>query len=334
MAGQGQTFSERAAAGTGLTPPPSLNQPHPSMAPTATQSEAPTGAHTPRTRAGPTGGTPQAKRPMTRESVQISETGQRLMSVEDLSAGFHNLHNRMEREGIFTQTMHAAVDHNAQLLDHLLQRIQTIEQVQGAHVLKMDLTDEFMAKHVKEVENVLEIVHAKDVAADTKLRNEMDSCTERIDKSYSELRLRLDRIENEITQYRATAEEHQQPPGLQPTAALGEGMRALTQTVDTISERILNTEAVMSRHEATIKEAANNAYLMQQEFHVTADRVSSMGAKVEDAIRKAMAAGAQATAAIAAVQEVSQREATQRPQGDPWQSRAPPMPSSLEESRI
>ena len=46
----------------------------------------------------PTGGTPNAKRPMDRISIDIALTGSRIMANEDLSAGFTKLQRLQTRD--------------------------------------------------------------------------------------------------------------------------------------------------------------------------------------------------------------------------------------------
>ena len=98
---------------------------------------------------------------------------------------------------------------------------------------------------------MMELIHAKDVAADTKVRNEMDGCAGKIDRSCAELSLRMDRIEQEVSQGRV-GQGPQEPPGLQAASALGEGTQALAKTVKTMSEQILNVESTMNTHERAI----------------------------------------------------------------------------------
>ena len=55
------------------------------------------------------GMTPPAKRPMAREAIQVSLTGERPMSHEELTSGFYQLLRRVEQEEALTSQMHEAV---------------------------------------------------------------------------------------------------------------------------------------------------------------------------------------------------------------------------------
>ena len=112
--------------GQGLSPPPSLLNPHPSGR--ATPIRAMTDM-------------PAAKRPMNKDAIDVAVTGQRVMSQEDLSSGFFNLNRRVEVGDKQSESIHEAVCHNAGLLDSMAKQItqliadqKAVSQVQAKHV--------------------------------------------------------------------------------------------------------------------------------------------------------------------------------------------------------
>ena len=83
---------------------------------------SPRGAATPpvagaRDPLGPTGATPQAKRPANREGIPVGQPQvHHTMSADDLTAAFHSLNSRLDREESWANMIHKAVDDNAALL--------------------------------------------------------------------------------------------------------------------------------------------------------------------------------------------------------------------------
>ena len=70
----------------------------------------------------PSGLTPPAKRPVDRASLQIADVGERVMTTDELSAGFHQLLRRINREEAFTDVLRDAMIHNADLTDQIAER--------------------------------------------------------------------------------------------------------------------------------------------------------------------------------------------------------------------
>ena len=75
----------------------------------------------------PTGSTPNAKRPMHRVSIDVALTGSRIMTNEDLSAGFTNLQRMQARDEGFQTSVAQAVHWNADLLNKLVTRVNALE---------------------------------------------------------------------------------------------------------------------------------------------------------------------------------------------------------------
>ena len=74
------------------------------------------------------GGTPDAKRPATYATMRDDGTAVRLMTIDELSSAFHEVHSRLVKSERFAQELHSSVDHNAQLLAHHVEKLKASEQ--------------------------------------------------------------------------------------------------------------------------------------------------------------------------------------------------------------
>ena len=77
----------------------------------------------------PTGSTPNAKRPLDRASIQVAQTGSRVMSQEDLSAGLYHLQRLQQRDEQHLASTADAVHHNSPLLNAVVGRLNSLEAV-------------------------------------------------------------------------------------------------------------------------------------------------------------------------------------------------------------
>ena len=168
------------SAAKGLSPPPSLLNPHPSGR--ATPIRAMTDM-------------PAAKRPLNADTIQVANVGERVMSQEDLSSGFFNINRRLEVGEKMTESIHEAVCHNAGLLDSMAKQITQLitdqkaaSQVQATVVHGLETLQTKTDSDVEETRAALNLVNARDVAADTKLRFELDAMAARLDAGIDELR--------------------------------------------------------------------------------------------------------------------------------------------------
>ena len=76
---------------------------------------------------GPTGTTPNAKRPMDKNTITIAQTGVRLMTQEDLSQSVHNLIGKQVKDEQFTTDISDCVKFNSELLNAIIVRVNTVE---------------------------------------------------------------------------------------------------------------------------------------------------------------------------------------------------------------
>ena len=114
---------------------------------------------------GPNGTTPNAKRPMDRATIDVAQGGSRLMSQEDLSAGFYNLLQLQQRDETFTKSVAECTHYNAQLLNALVTRVNTLE---ASAVAQTSTTEQLTA----DVRKALGMLEDSDKGKDQALRKE------------------------------------------------------------------------------------------------------------------------------------------------------------------
>ena len=144
----------------------------------------PTPAASPTQDAPPTGLTPNAKRPMNRDSIQVANTGNRLMTQEDLSAGFYNLTALQARDENFTKNVANCVDYNGKLLNELVTRVNTLEASRNLDTAKVE-------ELTADVRTALKTVESGDLEHDQKLRTELDEMAKRLEAGHEELQQKM-----------------------------------------------------------------------------------------------------------------------------------------------
>ena len=252
--------------GAGLLPPSSLNNlsgGNPSFPPSRQPTPAPSHPATSRQAADPPDGVPQAKRPLNRETIQVAQSGMRVMTVEDLSAAFFQLNAHAEKEEGLAASVHSCVDHNAQLLTQACERLfkleatsTTADAVQATLVLKL----------TAETREALEHVHAQDMSRDANLREEIDGMTAKVSAGYDELSHRLDALQRELAAVGRPADGSppdqplgvtglpRSPPGFDP-AAPGEQFREVTEVTSSLAARVHEAESKLGTYERAINDA-------------------------------------------------------------------------------
>ena len=115
----------------------------------------------------PTGQTPNAKRPLDRTTIAVSTTGSRLMTQEDLSAGFHNLAGLQERGSKWAMSIGECVHYNSQLLNAVVHEGLLLSRHAVADALNILEHDEDQAQRGQmnnPIENLLKYVAARVVS--------------------------------------------------------------------------------------------------------------------------------------------------------------------------
>ena len=127
----------------------------------------------------PSGLTPPAKRPADRASLQIAEIGERVMTTDELSAGFHQLLRRITREEAFTDLLRDAMIHNADLTDRLAERSAKNSVAINLMPTKFDQMEQDMTHGMLNLQQSL-------LDSDTTLRNQLDSLVGTVDKKIAQ----------------------------------------------------------------------------------------------------------------------------------------------------
>ena len=151
------------AAGAALSPPPLLGNPH-GLGPSRNPSCGPTGTQRPvRDPQDCPPATQEAMRPLNSGAIQVATHGMRVMTLEDLSAAFFTLNERLERRELHADSMFEAVDHTAVLITKSCSRILAQEMKQGEAAQNLGAT---ILKLTGETREAVEGLHARDIARD------------------------------------------------------------------------------------------------------------------------------------------------------------------------
>ena len=86
----------------------------------------------------PDGRSPNAKRPVNRETIAMAVSETRVLSQEDLSAGLHTLNTNAERDRKWTASVAESVHHNAAMLDAVVNRLNNLEAANTVVSTKLD----------------------------------------------------------------------------------------------------------------------------------------------------------------------------------------------------
>ena len=157
----------------------------------------------------PSGSTPSAKRPREREEQATSGGLHTIMSLQELTDGFHELGAKCAVDATHLGTTATAVAWNADLLNALILRVDKVEMHAGvvrAKVDQMDLGCSEMATKVHEiiarldlivpqVKTCFDYVANNDAILDGKLRDELDIVIAKIDSEYGKLDQRIGVVE-------------------------------------------------------------------------------------------------------------------------------------------
>ena len=166
MASQGD-FAAMAAA---LTPGIAMT---PAPAPSTTQGGRATGI------------TPNAKRPLDRATFAVAAGGARLMSQEDLSAGFQNLASKQQTDEAAGRNTAECVHYNSELLNALITRVNAIEATTGLIGKKVEDQDAVMQSLTDDTRGALKALESRVIERDTTLRAELDAMAAKLEQQQS-----------------------------------------------------------------------------------------------------------------------------------------------------
>ena len=234
------------------------------------------------------------------------------MNMEDLSAGFYQLNQKLEQEMVYTHQLGESVDINAVILGQIVTRVRALEQVSAATAAKNDLTDGhltenatkvdglvegaeqvdlYLGENRREVKEAIQQIAELDKATDRRLRDELNVMSEKIKKGFDGFAASLSVLEAAI------ASGGDVPPGLaQANIELVGNVRDLAAKIDkvipaveTMHQRLSNAEDGWAKTKGAVDEL--QMYVRRQ-AEATAASGPSAGAPAAAASAPAAAASA------------------------------------------
>ena len=130
---------------------------------------------------------PEAKRPLDASTIQVSNQGVRVMSIEDLGAAFFALNVRMERSKGHGANLFEAVHFNALLLNEMCKELVVLKQAHAATEQQLGQT---VLKLTCDTREAAEELHARDAARDATLRDELNGMAAELGKAMGSLQRR------------------------------------------------------------------------------------------------------------------------------------------------
>ena len=128
----------------------------------------------------PSGRTPNAKRPITPDTIDVSNTGDRVLDLADMTAGFNNLSKQVSRDSQLLDSTSKAVEWNSQLLNALITRVNTLEAGSTVARQKVDSL-------TSEVAEAVQKLAAVDRDRDQSLRDELSAMAAKLDEGHNKL---------------------------------------------------------------------------------------------------------------------------------------------------
>ena len=185
------------------------------------------------------GQTPSAKRPVNKATIDMAAGGNRPMSMEDLVAGFHNLANLGQREDKFTDDMSKCVAWNAALLNAVVSRINTMEQVVGQQTDEIGKQNDKLDTLTEGVKRALGQAKDDTTSNEHTLRGELSAMAEKLDNGHKELTTKVGQLEAVLMAMPVPGTAPAPPPGISPnTELLSLNMNKLNTIVEEINSKV------------------------------------------------------------------------------------------------
>ena len=199
---------------------------------------------------GDMGGSPKPKRPINRDTIEVSNTGQRPMTHEELTSAFYTLLDKTVREEKLVSGIGEAVSIIADLLGGLMKRMDALEISNRLIGPKFDefknAAEATNDAPTTEIREALQKLEQQDGDRDSKLRDELDAMTDLIDKPFHKLEKRVDTLAGEMLQLaaRVTAAPSAAgpPPGIPGLSELISGTQELRECLGRHEQAIKETE--------------------------------------------------------------------------------------------
>ena len=116
-----------------------------------------------------------AKRPKNRSSLQAAVTGGRPFSHEHVTTAFYQINGGLEREVAFIGGIQKVVDVNAQMWFEVFGRLQRVEQLTAATVVKGEQVEAYLKASRRELQTTLQQLNSNDAQRNLVLLRELNS---------------------------------------------------------------------------------------------------------------------------------------------------------------
>ena len=233
------------------------------MSPRAAMTPPASGVRSP---LGSTGATPQAKRPANRDAVPLGQAQvHHTMSVDDLTAAFFSLNQRLDREEHWAGMIHVVVDENAALLTQTISECQSLARTiksngEGAAATSLKVTADVRTA-LDELRAAQDALSATDQQRDSDLRNELNGLAKALEAGHAKLEAMIASVAHTAGIAKADL-----PPGLD---SMGEKIGAIEAVNATLAQRtsgletaqgqlggrVHHVESTLTTHESAIKDA-------------------------------------------------------------------------------
>ena len=199
----------------------------------------------------PSGRTPNAKRPITPDTVGVANTGDRVLNLADMTAGFNNLSKLQARDTALLGSTSSAVEWNSQLLNALITRVNMLKASNTVAGQKVD-------NLTTEITRVTDILAATDMQRDQNLRDELSAMTVKLDEGHAQLK-------HQIASMRPV-DVGQAAPGLDMGSING-SLAALRVDVDSVVGRlheVVGKVTQMDAAQSNVSYLSNRVELIEQ----------------------------------------------------------------------
>ena len=195
---------------------------------------------------------PEAKRPLDASAITIANQGVRVMTLEDLSSAFFSLNSRLERAEGHGGSIFEAVDYNAILFSETCKGLIALKKAQAETEQRVAAT---VLKVTGDTRSSLEEVHARDVARDGTLRDELNAMAQTLEKGHGLLAAKNDGLQVNLDAAIARRSQAADGGGNEPAAPPGlvnQQIEYLQATVTSVVARLQMAESKAETFEAAI----------------------------------------------------------------------------------
>ena len=216
----------------------------------------------------PNATTPNAKRPVDKMSIDVAQGGSRVMTQEDLSAGFHNLMGLQQRDEKFTKNIAECTHYNAELLNALITRVNAVEASVG---LQQAATEALTS----DVHKALQMLESEDGKKDSTLRAELSAMAVRLEEGHKELQEKLEHLNSQ------QGRQPLPPPGIEGPELMMRNLNKVQGAVDGLSEKMTVAEKHVEQTLSRVNDLEIKSQYLTQGCQELQGNMSAMRIEVE-----------------------------------------------------